>query len=79
MLVKMSEAQENGSPVQVFAAAWLNRRAKDGSLSAADGLAGVGRLVGRWIARAKPLAVVADHHRHPGGSWPTERMPSAHS
>src|SRR5712691_6837779 len=41
-----------------------NGRAKDGSLSAADGLAAVGRLVGRRLAWSKPLAIVPDYHGH---------------
>src|SRR5690242_6507308 len=35
-----------------------NGRAKDGSLSAAEGLAAVGRLVGRRLAWSEPLAIV---------------------
>ena len=41
-----------------------DRRAKDGSLSAADGLAAVGQLVGRRAPRPKPLAIVADSDGH---------------
>ena len=40
-----------------------NCRAKDGSLSAAEGLPAVGRLGVGWFTWTKPMAFVADRHR----------------
>jgi len=43
---------------------WLkalhNGRAKDGSLSAPEGLAAIGGVVGRWVARSQSPAAGAD-------------------
>ena len=50
-----------------------NGRAKDGSISAADGMATMGRLAGRRIAWSKPVAAVVDHYRHPVCLRPTDR------
>ena len=56
-----------------------NGRAKDGSLSAANGMATVGRLVGRRIARTKPVAPVVDHYGHLVCSRPANRYDVAPS
>ena len=51
-----------------------NRRAKDGSLSTADGLAGVGRLAGCRFARPKSLATDACNY----GNRVCPRSPHCH-
>ena len=61
ILKETVKSPKNGSPVRVFAAPSLKRRTKDGSVSAAEGMAAVGRLARRRIARYKSLAVVCHH------------------
>lgn len=54
---------KNGSPIMLrLLITPHNRRAKDGSLSTANGLAAVGELVVGGLARSKPVAIVADYY-----------------
>ena len=50
-----------------------NGRAKDGSLSNADGMLAVGRLVGRRVAWTQSLALAAHYSGNRLGEWPMDR------
>src|SRR5690349_10455458 len=50
-----------------------DRRAKDGSLSAAVRLASMGGLVGRRVAWSEPVAIVPADHGDPLRTWATDR------